>query len=183
MKHPPCGFVTANNGQMVTVRGKARSTPHDLAFDIPGCDATLLLTFAGEDDNDVSSSELRKDGELRRFQKYASSIYKSTGKNICMGCAKYGDVEAELTGKLEIATMPPGTTKDKSNFIRDGSGKIAGKFGWGHPGPYAAYRLVIQSVAHVKARNCLVHERRGCVLLTQSRSCRKPDFSGSSEGQ
>jgi hypothetical protein len=32
------------------------------------------------------------------------------------------------------------------------SGKIIGTFGWGHPGPFAAYRLVIQSVAHVKAR-------------------------------
>ncbi len=147
-----CVLSTASNGQTLTVRGKARSTAHDLAFDIPGCNETVLLTFAGEKDNDVSVSELRQDDELRRFQKYTSSVYKSTGKNICMECAKYGDVEAELTGKLEIATMPPGATKDKANFIRDGSGKIIGTFGWGHPGPFAGYRLVIQSAAHVKAR-------------------------------
>lgn len=147
-----CVLSTANNGQTLTVSGKARSTAHDLAFDIPGCNETVLLTFAGEKDNDVSGSELRQDHELKRFQKYTSSVYKSTGKNICMECAKYGDVEAELTGKLEIATMPPGTTKDKANFIHDGSGKIIGTFGWGHPGPFAAYRLVIQSVIHVSAR-------------------------------
>ena len=147
-----CVLSTASNGQTLTVRGKARSTAHDLAFDIPGCNETVLLTFAGEKDNDVSVSELRQDDELRRFQKYTSSVYKSTGKNLCMECAKYGDVEAELTGKLEIATMPPGATKDKANFIRDGSGKIIGTFGWGHPGPFAGYRLVIQSAAHVKAR-------------------------------
>jgi hypothetical protein len=147
-----CVLSAGSNGQTLTVRGMVRSTPHDLAFDIPGCKETVLLTFAGEPDSGVSGAELRRDAELRRFRKYTSSVYKSTGKNLCMECAKYGDVEAELTGKLEIATLPPGATKDKANFIRDGSGKIIGMFGWGHPGPFAAYRLVIQSVAQVKAR-------------------------------
>lgn len=147
-----CVLSTASNGQTLTVRGKVRNTAHDMAFDIPGCNETVLLTFAGEKDNTVSGSELRQDDELKRFQKYTSSVYKSTGKSICMDCPKYGDVEAELTGKLEIATIPPGATKDKANFIRDGSSKIIGMFGWGHPGPFAAYRLVIKSVSHVKAR-------------------------------
>ncbi len=147
-----CILSTASNGQTLTVKGKARSTAHDLAFDIPGCKETVLLTFAGEKDSNVSVSELRQDDALRRFQKYTSSVYRSLGKNICMECAKYGDVEADLTGKLEIATMPPGATKDKANFIRDSSGKIIGTFGWGHPGPFAGYRLVIQSATHVKAR-------------------------------
>jgi len=69
-----------------------------------------------------------------------------------MQCMKYGDVEATLTGKLEIASMPPGTTKDPTGFVRDSSGKIVGTFGWGHPVPFAKYRLVIQSVSDVKAR-------------------------------
>lgn len=149
---PKCVLSNASNGQTVTVRGKVRNTAHDMAFDIPDCDETVLLTFAGERDNDVSGSELRKDAELKRFQKYTSSVYKSTGQNICMECSKYGDVEAELTGKLQIATLPPGATKDKAGFIRDASGKIIGQFGWGHPAPFAGYRLVIQSVAHAKAR-------------------------------
>ena len=152
MKHPPCVLVNASNGQMITVRGEARSTAHDLAFDILGCSETVLLTFAGEENSDVSGSELRQDKELSRFRKYTSSVYKSTGKNICMECAKYGDVEAEITGKIEIASLPPGSTKDKANFIRDGTGKIIGKFGWGHPAPFAAYRLVIHSVTYVKAK-------------------------------
>ena len=149
---PSCVLSTTANGQTLTVRGKVRSTAHDMAFDIPGCNEMVLLTFAGDKDNDVSGSELSRNDELRRFQKYTSSVYKSTGKNICMECAKYGDVEAELTGQLQIATMPPGATKDKAGFIRDASGKIIGQFGWGHPVPFAGYRLVIQSVAHVKAR-------------------------------
>jgi hypothetical protein len=61
-------------------------------------------------------------------------------------------VEAELTGELEIANMPPGATKDKANFVRDESGRIIGTFGWGHPGPFAAYRLVIHSVGYAKAQ-------------------------------
>jgi uncharacterized protein YecT (DUF1311 family) len=149
---PRCVLSTASDGQTLTVKGKVRNGAHDMAFEIPGCDATILLTFAGDKDNDVSGTELRKDDQLRRFQKYTSSVYKSAGKNICMACAKYADVQAELTGKLQIATMPPGATRDMFGFIRDQSGKIIGQFGWGHPTPFAGYRLVIQSVADVKAR-------------------------------
>jgi hypothetical protein len=146
-----CILSDAVNGQVLTIHGRVRSEPHDLAFDIPGCDQTVLLTYAGNSDNNVSATQLRNNVELRRFQKYSSSVYKSTGKNICMGCPKYDEVEADLTGTLEIACMPPGATKDKANFIRDGSGKIIGMFGWGHPAPFAGYRLVIQYVSDVKA--------------------------------
>jgi hypothetical protein len=147
-----CILSTARNGQVITAKGRARSTAHDLAFDILGCDETVLITFAGDQDNDVSVAELNRDEELRRFQKYTTSVYTGRGKSVCMECSKYRDVEAKLTGKLEIATMPPGATRDKANFIRDGSGKIIGTFGWGHPGPFAAYRLVILSAADVKAK-------------------------------
>ena len=147
-----CVLATSRNGQIITVHGKVRSEPHDMAFDIQDCNETVLLTFADDQDSGVSKTELRRDGDLKRFLKYTSSVYKSTGKNLCMDCQQYGDVEAELTGKLEIATMPPGATKDRAGFLRDQSGKIIGKCGWGHPVPFAGYRLVIQSVAHVKAR-------------------------------
>ena len=147
-----CVLSTASNGQTITVQGKVRSEPHDMGFDISGCNETVLLTFAGSQDNDVSGDTLRRDGELRRFQEYTSSVYKSTGKNICMDCPKFGDVEAELTGKLEIASVPPGATRDPSGLLRDQSGKVIGTSGWGHPSPYARYRLIIESVAHVKAQ-------------------------------
>jgi len=62
-----CVLSTASNGQTLTVRGRVRNTAHDMAFDIPGCNETVLLTFAGERDNEVSSSELHQDDELRRF--------------------------------------------------------------------------------------------------------------------
>lgn len=152
LDEPKCVLVTASNGQALTVRGRVRSTAHDMAFDIPGCNETVLLTFAGDKDNDLRISELRQDKELRRFQRYTSAVYKSTGKNICMECAEYGDVEAEITGTLQIATMPRDATKDQAGVIRDQSCKIIGRFGWGHPAPFAGYRLVIQSVTHVKAR-------------------------------
>jgi len=147
-----CVLSTASNGQTITVRGKVRSEPHDMGFDIPGCNETVLLTFAGNQDSDVSDEALRHDEALRRFQLYTSSVYKSTGKNICMDCPKYGEVEAELTGKLEIASVPPGATRDPSGLLRDQAGKVIGTSGWGHPGPYARYRLVILCVPHVKAK-------------------------------
>jgi hypothetical protein len=147
-----CVLSRAKNGETITVQGEVRREPHDLGFDIQGCDLTVLLTFAGNPDNQVSGNELRRDGELRRFHKYTTSFYMGNRKNICIDCMKYGDVEAEITGKLEIASMPPGATKDLYGLLRDQSGKVIGTYGWGHPSPYVPYRLVILSVANVKAR-------------------------------
>jgi hypothetical protein len=147
-----CLLLSMRNGQKITLRGRVRSTAHDMAFDVAGCDQTVLLTYAGDRDNDVSATELGKDKELIRFQKYTSKVYKSTGKNICEACPKFGDVEADLTGKLEVATMPDGATKDWAGFLHDGWGKVMGTYGWGHPLPFAAYRLVIESVSQVTAR-------------------------------
>lgn len=147
-----CVLSTASNGQVITISGKTVQESHDLGFEIPGCRETVLLTYAGDQDNEVSGGELRRDEKLARFQKYTTSTYKSTKKSICMQCMKYGDVEAILTGRLEIASIPPGTTKDPAGFLRDAAGKVVGKWGWGHPVPFAGYRLVIQSVSKVTAR-------------------------------
>jgi len=151
-KTAACILDTTKDGQVITVRGKVADEPHDMGFTIPGCNDTVLLMYAGDKDNDVSAAQLRRDESLKRFQKYTSATYKSRGKNICLQCMQYGDVEATLTGKLEIATIPPGTTKDNLGFLHDASGKIVGKSGWGHPVPFAKYRLVIQTVADVKAK-------------------------------
>jgi hypothetical protein len=132
-----CVLSTATSGQVITVHGKVFSEPHDMGFGISGCNDTVLLTYAGDRDNDVRADQLRKDENLKQFQNYTSAVYKSRGKNLCLQCMKYGD---------------PGTTKDPAGFLRDSSGKIVGTFGWGHPVPFAKYRLVIQSVSDVKAR-------------------------------
>jgi len=148
----PCILDAAQNGQTITLHGKTVQQPHDLAFGIASCNDLVVLAYAGDRDAGVPSDQLHRDEDLKRFQKYTSAVYKSTKKNICVQCMQYGDVEATLTGKLEIAPMPPGTTKDPTGFLHDSSGKVVGKFGWGHPVPFAKYRLVIQSVSDVKAR-------------------------------
>jgi len=147
-----CALSSAVNGQIINVRGEVRQGPHDMAFDILGCHETVLLTYAGYQDNDVNASTLHLDQEMRRFQKYTSSVYKSRGNNICMACSKFDDVKAELTGKLEISSVPPGATKDRIGRMYDSSGKFIGIWGWGHPVSFAGYRLVIQSASQVTAR-------------------------------
>ncbi len=117
-----CILDAAKDGQMMIVRGKVVQGPHDMGFDIPGCKEAMLLTYAGDQDNDVSAAQLRRDGNLKSFQRYTSAVYT------------------------------PGATKDHAGFVRDESGKIVGKSGWGHPVPFAKYRLVIQSVSNIKAR-------------------------------
>ena len=151
-RNPECALSSAVNGQIITVQGEVRQGPHDMAFDIPGCKETVLLTYAGYSDSSVSASTLRSDKELKRFQKYTSSVYKSRGNNLCMGCSKFDGVKAELTGKLEISSVPPGATKDRIGRMYDSSGKFIGMWGWGHPVSFAGYRLVIQSASHVTAQ-------------------------------
>jgi hypothetical protein len=148
-----CVLSSATNGQIVTVHGTVRSEPHDMAFDIPGCDETVLVTFAGYSDSDVDANQLHVDGNMKRFMKYTGSTYsRSKGGGICGQCSKYGDVEAEIMGKLEIAALPPGATKNQMGFMRDASGKFVGIFGWGHPVPFAKFRIIVESVSKVKAR-------------------------------
>ena len=123
-----------------------------MGFLIAGCDELVLLTYAGDPDNELSGDQLRRDKSLKRFQKYTTSTYKSEGTSVCIQCMKYGEVEATLTGRLDIATVLPGTTKDALGLLHDASGKIVGKSGWGHPIPFARYRLVIKSVSGVAAQ-------------------------------
>lgn len=148
-----CVLKTAKNGQIVVVNGKVMDAPHDMLFDVGGCQFAVVLTYAGYKDSDVGIEHLRRDRNLKRFQKYTSSVYKvADNKMNCTPCAKYGDVEATVTGEVEIATIPPGSTKDNLGFLRNTSGKVVGKWGWGHPVPFAAYRLVIFSVSDATAR-------------------------------
>jgi hypothetical protein len=146
-----CILATATDGQSITLRGKAAQEPHDLVFNVEGCSDAVVLTYAGYPDNKVNADQLRQDESLKHFQKYTTANYKGSGKNICMECMKYRDVSATLIGKLEIATVPSGTTKDQQGFLRDLSGKIVGTSGFGHPTPMFKYRLVIFSASNVRA--------------------------------
>lgn len=148
----PCVLSHANDAQTVSLHGKIEQGPHDLALNIEGCSDGVVLTFAGNSDNAIPSDQLRRDQNLKRFRTYTSAVYLGNKKNLCEECMQYGDVEATLSGKLEIATLPPGTTKDSIGFLHDASGKIVGTYGWGHPRGIFKYRLVILSVANVKAR-------------------------------
>jgi len=133
---PSCPLENAKDGQTITVRGRTLDEPHDLGFAVAGCDDVIILTFAGDQDTNIGAAELRRDRSLKNFEKFT----------------RHGKVVgATLTGKLEIATIPPGTTKDGMGFLRDASGKIVGTSGFGHPSRMFKYRLVMLSVSDVKS--------------------------------
>lgn len=116
------------------------------------CVDLVILAYAGEPDTDVSASHIRTDRKFKQFRKYTSAVYRGDQKNTCVECPQYTDVEATLVGKLEIATIPNGTTKDTMGFLHDTSGKIVGTSGFGRPTRMFKYRLVVLSVAEVQAR-------------------------------
>jgi len=156
-----CVLNTAKDGDTLTVHGEALQQPHDLAFAIEGCKDLVILAYAGDRDSGVAADQLQKSESLKQFQKYTSSTYKSRGKNICMQCMKYGDVKAALTGRLQVATVPAGTTKDNFGFLHDASGKVVGTSGFGHPTRRFKYRLVIISAADVTAHKLPRPSARG----------------------
>jgi hypothetical protein len=123
-----------------------------MALDVPGCNFTVLATLAGYSDSDELESQLKNDRAMKQFLKYTRSEYKSKRGHICIGCSKYENVEADFTGKIEIAVVPEGGRRDNLGRTWDSNGKYIGILGWGHPMPFADYRLVVESVSNVKAQ-------------------------------
>jgi hypothetical protein len=148
-----CPLSTFKDGQKVSVHGRVAYGAHDLLLVIPSCDRTVVLEYAGGPESGESSNKLVRDKNYRRFEKYTRAMYpKVGGKGICIQCPKY-EVEATLTGKLDVAAdaIPEGLWKDELGMLHDQSGKLVGKAGFGHP-PAQKYRLLIESVSDVTAR-------------------------------
>jgi hypothetical protein len=148
-----CPLSVFRNGQTVTIHGKVGQAPHDMALVVPGCSEAVVLVYAGDPESQESSEKFLKDESSKRFEKYTRATYgKIGGKGICEQCPKF-EVEATLTGRLDVAadTVPEGQWKDKLGMLHDQSGKFVGKIGFGHP-PIQKYQLVIESVSGVKAR-------------------------------
>jgi hypothetical protein len=146
-----CPVTVANAGRTITVRGTVVQAPHDMLLSVAGCVDPLVVAYAGDEDTGVPASQLQRDKNLQHFRSYATATYKSRGKNICIQCPKY-EVEATLTGRLDIATLPEGARKDPFGFARDANGKVLGKVGWGHPIPIYKCRLVVEAASNVVAR-------------------------------
>jgi hypothetical protein len=149
-----CPLSTFTNGQIVTIHGKVESAPHDMALVVPGCSQAVVLVYAGDPESQESREKLLKDESLNRFEQYTRATYgKIGGKGICVQCPKY-EVKAKLTGRLDVAadTLPERQWMDKLGMLHDQSGKFVAKAGFSHP-PIQKYRLVIESVSDVTARD------------------------------
>lgn len=146
-----CALSSMEPGRTVTLRGQVKSTAHDMLLVVPNCESGVVLQYAGDPETESSATQLKRNTDLKRFEKYTSATYKGTGKHLCIQCSMY-EVEATLTGRLDVAIVPDGATRDQLGFARDPNGKVVGKAGWGHPSPVYKYRLVIESVSNVVAR-------------------------------
>ena len=160
-----CVLQSAENGNLISVRGQVSTGGHDLLLHVPNCPRAIVLIFAGSNDLSVAKDsskgkvqgpeepegverlKLRHDRDFKLFEKRITAAYESTPTHICMGCAKY-NVEATFSGMLEVAPLP----EDFSGpaFITDSAGNIVGQAGFGHP-PSRKYRLVVASVSKVAA--------------------------------
>ena len=149
--HGECPLSGGGDGQMLSVKGRITTGGHDMLLVVPHCEHSVVLVYAGDSETNVPVERLRRDQNLKRFKKYTEATYKSTAKYICFLCPKY-EVEATLTGQLNVSNVPEGLKRDHLGFLRDSSGKIVGTDGFGHPNRPYKYQLVIESVSDVTAR-------------------------------
>ena len=146
-----CPLSSLKDGEKVKLRGNIRHGAHDMMLSVPACGEDVVLVYAEEAEAGLSESQVGRNAGLQEFRRYASATYAGGEKSSCHGCYKY-EVEAILAGRLCVAVIPEGFTKDALGFVHDGSGKVVGKAGFGHPLPLTRYQLVIESASGVVAR-------------------------------
>lgn len=142
-----CAVDSVADGQIASLRGRVVNAPHDMTLEVPGCKDSIVLVSAG------SSGPLgagTRNRDLQHFWKYTSATRKRIGNAVCMQCPRFR-VEATLTGRLAIATVPGGTTRDSLGFLHDSSGRIVGRAGFGHPVPVYKFQMEIESASDVVA--------------------------------
>lgn len=146
----PCQLDEANNGKEVSLSGTVLSAPHDLIFSVPGCKEVVVVEFPEDGSRGASSSRARGRDNISIFQRYSSLEAKCPPGERCMERPAY-TVEATLNGRLEVGIVPDGYWKDGLGYLHDSTGKITGKYGFGHP-PTFKYRLVVESIPKVAVR-------------------------------
>jgi hypothetical protein len=141
-----CQLNDLNKGKEVSVRGTVVDAPHDFIFAVSGCKDVVVLEFSGIKRDLVSTNEgARKN--LARFERFSRIEGKCPHGKRCGDRPAY-KVDAILIGRLEAGSIPDGYWKDGLGYLHDQSGRITGKFGFGHP-PVYKYRLTVRAVSKV----------------------------------
>jgi hypothetical protein len=127
----PCRLTTAVSGQLVTLRGKYHATGHDGNIIPDGCSEQVFVLLqlpgdpdAGLEDPSIGPRFLR-DPEYRKF----------------LAVPEAYDVAMTVTGCLDISDGNDRQWDPLSERLRVGA--------FGHPIPYAQYRLVMLYVSDV----------------------------------
>jgi hypothetical protein len=149
-KQATCQLDGSPNGTEISVRGTVVYSPHDLLFAVRGCKDVVVLEFSVVKGTRVSSTEMQSRKNSSKFERYIRMQEECPREKNCMERPAY-KVDAILIGRLDVGTVPDGYWKDGLGYLHDHSGKITGKFGFGHPPAYK-YRLVITEVSKVVAR-------------------------------
>jgi hypothetical protein len=138
---PPCPLAGVSNGQVVTVRGKVRTDPHNSMLEVPGCEDPLLLVFPWYLEAALADPTIGP-----RFRK--DPVYRSyrhlSGQRHADGSWRY-DIEVTITGRLDVSD---------GGELRKGSPLIdkLGKGGFGSPIPFTRYRVVALWMSSVVAQ-------------------------------
>jgi hypothetical protein len=140
-----CILETAKSGELVSFRGEASSTDHDIIIRPKGCPKCRIILTYGDDRQALGKETLnvRRDDALMQFERYLQEQIPSQPNETCKLCPRYR-VFADFEGRLDKAASA-GLKKDPK------SGKVIGTEGFGHPLPYTRYRIVVTRLSNVQA--------------------------------
>ena len=151
-----CVIETAKNGTVIKVRGVVFPGGHDLFIRPKQCPENRVIVTYGDDlALGPSRLQVQRDDSFQAFERYLKEQRPSKPNEVCQQCSKY-QVTAELTGRLDIAPSAGVKRNPKT-------GKAAGLEGYGHPLPFTRFRLVLTSVADVRAKELQTTQEKALV--------------------
>jgi hypothetical protein len=139
-----CPAAVIPDGAAVVLRGEVSVTAHDLLLIPTGCQDRVIVVF-GDDPSLGKPVPVKRDEQFQQFKTYLYAEKLAEAGTVCIGCFKYR-VTAQLEGRLDVS-QAAGWKRDNR------TGKVIGIVGFGHPLPFARYRLVVSSVSQVETED------------------------------
>lgn len=145
-KESSCVLETGRNGDLVQIRAEAFPGGHDMFIRPIGCAATpanrVVLVWA-DDLLSANGDTVRKDAAFAEFKRLLKATLPLRPDTFGVGQSRYR-VVANFEGRLEVARS--------AGLVHDPrSKKAVGLEGFGHPLPFARFRLVATGVLQIES--------------------------------
>ncbi|MCL4797463.1 MAG: hypothetical protein KJZ84_23065 [Bryobacteraceae bacterium] len=142
-----CPLDSAENGDVVKLRGEAFSAGHDTFIRPTACAFDpanrVILVWADDPLLSTNKASVRRDADFTEFTRLLKATFRLPPNAGGIGQARYR-VFADFEGRLEVAPST-GLKRDPR------SKKVVRLEGFGHPMPFTRFRLVATGVSRIES--------------------------------